>query len=106
MSDSLRPYVPLPTRLLSPWGFSRQEYWSGLPCPSPWDLPDPGIKPTCLALQADSLPPSPACCQVASVVSNSVRPDGLQPIRLLRPWDSPGKNTEVGCLENPMDGEA
>ena len=27
-------------------GFSRQEHWSGLPFPSPWDLPDPGIKPT------------------------------------------------------------
>ena len=36
-------------------------------------------------------------CQVASVVSDSVRPHGLQPTRLLRPWDSPGKNTEVGC---------
>ena len=31
-------------------GFSRQEYWSGLPCPSPGDLPDPGIKPTSPAL--------------------------------------------------------
>jgi len=30
-------------------------------------------------------------------VSNSVRPHGLQPTRLLRPWDSPGKNTGVGC---------
>ena len=29
-------------------GFSRQEYWSGLPCPPPGDLPDPGIKPKCL----------------------------------------------------------
>ena len=29
-------------------GFSRQEYWSGLPCPSPGDLPDPGIKPASL----------------------------------------------------------
>ena len=29
-------------------GFSRQEYWSGLPCPAPGDLPDPGIKPTSL----------------------------------------------------------
>ena len=29
-------------------GFSRQEYWSGLPCPPPGDLPDPGIKPTSL----------------------------------------------------------
>ena len=36
-------------------GFSRQEYWSGLPCPSPEDLPDQGIKPTTPALQADSL---------------------------------------------------
>ena len=37
-------------------GFSRQEYWSGLPCLSPGDLPDPGIKPRSPALQADSLP--------------------------------------------------
>ena len=37
-------------------GFSRQEYWSGLPFPSPGDLPNPGIDPTSLALQADSLP--------------------------------------------------
>ena len=36
-------------------GFFRQEYWSGLPCPPPGDLPDPGIKPTSPALQADSL---------------------------------------------------
>ena len=37
-------------------GFSRQEYWSGLPFPSPEDLPNPGIKPRSPALQADSLP--------------------------------------------------
>ena len=37
-------------------GFSRQEYWSGLPFPSPGDLPDLGIKPTSPALQVDSLP--------------------------------------------------
>ena len=36
-------------------GFSRQEYWSGLPFSSPGDLPDPGIEPRSLALQADSL---------------------------------------------------
>ena len=36
------------------------------------------------------------CCEVASVVSESVRPHGLQPTRLLRPWDSPGKNTGMG----------
>ena len=35
--------------------FSRQEYWSGLPFPSPGDLPDPGIKPSSPTLQADSL---------------------------------------------------
>ena len=37
-------------------GVSRQEYWSGLPFPSPGDLPDPGIKPGSPALQADYLP--------------------------------------------------
>ena len=40
-------------------GFSRQEYWSGLPCPPPEDLPDPGIKPASPVLQADSLPTEP-----------------------------------------------
>ena len=39
--------------------FSRQEYWSGLPFPSPWDLPNPGIKRRSLALQADSSPSEP-----------------------------------------------
>ena len=36
--------------------FSRQEYWSGLPCPPPGDLPCPGIELGCPALQTDSLP--------------------------------------------------
>ena len=40
-------------------GFSKQEYWGGLPCPSPGDLPDPGIEPRSPALQADSLPSEP-----------------------------------------------
>ena len=40
-------------------GFSRQECWSGLPFPSPGDLPDPGIEPRSLALQADALPSEP-----------------------------------------------
>ena len=39
--------------------FSRQEYWRGLPCPPPGDLPDPGIKPRSPALHADSLPSEP-----------------------------------------------
>ena len=40
-------------------GFSWQEYWSGLPFPSPGDLPDPGIEPRSPALQADALPSEP-----------------------------------------------
>ena len=55
--------------LVAPWtaayqaslsmGFSRQEYWSGLPFPSPGDLPDPGIEPRSPALQAEALPSEP-----------------------------------------------
>ena len=52
MSDSLRPHG-------QSMGFSRQEYWSGLPFPSPGDLPDPGIKPRSPTLGADSLPSEP-----------------------------------------------
>ena len=40
-------------------GFSMQEYWSGLTCPSPGDLPDSGIEPQFPTLQGDSLPPEP-----------------------------------------------
>ena len=40
-------------------GFSRQEYWSGLPFPFPGDLPYPGIKPRSSALQTDALPSEP-----------------------------------------------
>ena len=45
MSDSLQPHGLEPTRLLCPWWFSQQEFWSGLSSPPPRDLPDPGIKP-------------------------------------------------------------
>ena len=40
-------------------GFSRQECWSGLPFPSPGDLPNPGVEPRSPALQADALPSEP-----------------------------------------------
>ena len=40
-------------------GFSRQEYWSGFPFPSPGDFPNPGTEPRSPALQADSLPSEP-----------------------------------------------
>ena len=46
-------------RFLCPWGFSRQEYWSGLPCPLPGYLPNPGIKPRSPSLRADSLSAEP-----------------------------------------------
>ena len=59
MSDSLQPRGLQPARLLCPWGFSRQGYWSRLPCPPLGDLPDPGIEPRSPILQADSLPSDP-----------------------------------------------
>ena len=45
---SLRHYGLYPVRLLCLWGFSRQEYWSWLPCPPPGDLLNPGIEPVLL----------------------------------------------------------
>ena len=59
-------------------GFSRQEHWSGLPFPSP-------------------MQESEKWKWSHWVMSNSQRPHGLQPTRLLRPWDFPGKSTGVGC---------
>ena len=55
-SDTATPWTVGNPRLLCPWGFSRQEYWNGLPFPSPRDLLDPGIEPRSPAWQADSLP--------------------------------------------------
>ena len=59
-------------------GFPRQEHWSGLPFPSPMQ---------------ESEKRKWSC----SVVSDSSQPHGLQSSRLLRPWEFPGKSTEVGC---------
>ena len=59
-------------------GFSRQEHWSGLPFSSP-------------------MRESEKWKWSRSVVSDSYQPHGLQPTRLLRPWDFPGKSTGVGC---------
>ena len=58
VSDSATPWTvayQAPPSL----GFSRQEYWSGLPFPSPGDLPNPGIEPGSPSLQADALPSEP-----------------------------------------------
>ena len=53
VSDSVTPWTVAQQAPLS-MEFSRQGYWSGLPFPSPGDLPDPGFKPSLSALQADS----------------------------------------------------
>ena len=60
-------------------GFSRQEHWSALPFPSPMHESEKKWKWS------------------RSVVSDSSRPHGPRPTRLLHPWDSPGKSTGVGC---------
>ena len=66
LSYGARSLAQLCLTLGTPWtvahqaplsmGFPRQEYWSGLPFPSPGDLPDPGIEPECPAWQEDCLP--------------------------------------------------
>ena len=52
---------------------------------------------TCRLFTAEPSGKHCCCCYVASVVSDSVQPQRRQPTRLPRPWDSPGKNTGVGC---------
>ena len=73
--------------------------WAAIP--SPGDLPDPGITlrpPACgQILYLLSHRCCCCCCCVAPVVSASVRPHRRQPSRLPHPWDSPGRNTGVGC---------
>ena len=84
-------------------GFSRQEYWSGLPCPPPGDLPNPGWNPCLFCLlhwQAGSLPLAPPgkclSLELSSVqFSRSVRSDSLQPhepqhVRAPCPSPTPG----------------
>ena len=67
VSNSLQPHGLQPAKLQS-MGFSRQEYWSELPFPSPGDLPDPGIKPESLTLQADALLSEPPGKLVAGTI--------------------------------------
>ena len=70
-------------------GFSRQEYWSGLPFPSPGDLPDPGIEPRFPALQGDSLLSEPPAAK-------AVREAGTQQkARLISLSDNVGKKRTV-----------
>ena len=59
VSDSLQPHGLQHTKLPCPWGLSRQEHWSALPCPPPGDFPNPEIEPRSPSLKADSLPAEP-----------------------------------------------
>ena len=66
LCPTLQPCGLQPTRCLCPWGFCRQEYWSGLPCPPPGDLPNKEIEPRSPTLLAHSLtsePPGKPCWQ-------------------------------------------
>ena len=84
MSDSLQPHG-LTVALQAPLsiGCSRQEHWSGLPCPPPGDRPHPGFEPRSSALQADSLLSEPLgkATSLLSVpqTSEALRPLGLCP---------------------------
>ena len=86
--------------------FSKQEYWSAQPFPSPGDIPNQEIKSRSPALQADSLPYEPSGkptkdCSVVALQSLSCVRLFMTPwtvaTRLLCPWDSPGRNIEAGC---------
>ena len=58
-------------------GFSRQGYWSGLPFPSPEDLPNPGIEPRSPILQADALPSESPGIQIQTTIQKLDKPQDL-----------------------------
>ena len=85
-------------------GFSRQEYWSGLPFPSPGDLPKPGNELSSPALQADSLPTELQGEPNHGVGnSNNVGDLGSVPGSGGSPGEGNGNPLQYYCLENPMD---
>ena len=69
MSDSATPGT-VACQAPPSMGFSKQEYWSGLPFPSPEDLPNLGIEPGSPALQADSLPSEPPGKHMILIINN------------------------------------
>ena len=81
------PWTAARQALLS-MGFSRQEYWSGLPCPPPGDLPSPGIEIRQLSLQADSLPFKPP---------GKPKNTGEDSLSLLQGSSRPRNRTGVSC---------
>ena len=73
-------------QVLPSMGFSRQEYWSGLPFPSPGDLPNPEIPPVMQETPAGDM--------------------GSIPVLERSPEEGNGDPFQYSCLENPMDGGA
>ena len=60
LSELIWTGLPWTHQALLSMGFPRQEYWNGLPFPSPWDLPDPGMEPTSPALEGRFFTAEPA----------------------------------------------
>ena len=89
VSDSLWPHGLWPTRLLCLWGFSKQEYWSRLPCPPPRDHPNPGIELRSPALQVDSLPSEPP---------EKPKNTGLVAYPFSRGSSGPRNQTGISCI--------
>ena len=78
--------------------FSRQEYWSGLPFPSPRDLPNSEIKPESPALQADALPSEPPRPHFNPWVGNIPWRRKWQPTPVFLPGNSHGQRSLVGLV--------
>ena len=89
VSTSLWPRGLQPARLLCLWGFSRQECWSGLPCPPPGPPPNPGIKPRPPALLKDSSPSELPGKPMNTGVGNLSLPQGSS---------QPRNETGVSCI--------
>ena len=83
--------------------FSRQEYWSGLPFPSPGDLPNPGIESGSPASQADALPLLEFLIDLVIFITRLWGPEGriyiFHVLSILKTWEA-----QYSCLEN-LNGE-
>ena len=84
--------------------FSRQEYWSGLPFPSPGDIPDPGIEPGSPELQADSLPSELSGEQRYSSANGSGTTGHSQAKSESkhRPWKSESESVSCSVVSNSL----
>ena len=107
LSDSLRPHGLKPAWLLYPW----EEYWSGLPCPPPGDLPDPGIEPMSLvspALAGGFFTTSATWNSLVAQMVKSLqgRNPGLIPGSGISPGEGNGNPLQCSCLENYTDRRA